>query len=117
MFACCAAVFIALSGICLHRLIIGPGSLSRFYKLFALAFACHAVGWTVLWQWLHGYEGIIGGLLAGTALMGLHPRRRAFEAPRSLWKIYPRAFCLQHPRLLAGGWGRGEIRASTGWRL
>ena len=28
MYAACAIVFIGLSGLCLHRLIIGPGSLS-----------------------------------------------------------------------------------------
>ena len=39
----CTAIFIGLSGLCLHRLILGPGSLSRFYKLFSLAFAAFIV--------------------------------------------------------------------------
>jgi hypothetical protein len=38
----CAIVFIVLSGLLLHRLIIGPGSLGRFYKLFSAAFAVAA---------------------------------------------------------------------------
>src|SRR5436190_9331129 len=36
LYLACTAVFIGLSGVCLHRLILGPGSLSRFYKLFSL---------------------------------------------------------------------------------
>src|SRR5438105_10282699 len=34
MYAICALVFIGLSGLLLHRLIIGRQSLVRFYKLF-----------------------------------------------------------------------------------
>src|SRR5687768_16519069 len=36
------AVFIVASGPLLHRLIIGPDSLGRFYRLFALAFGAYA---------------------------------------------------------------------------
>ena len=42
LYVACTAVFIGLSGVCLHKLILGPGSLSRFYKLFALAFLAYA---------------------------------------------------------------------------
>ena len=38
LYATCAIVFIGLSGLLLHRLIVGPGSLVRFYKIFSLAF-------------------------------------------------------------------------------
>jgi hypothetical protein len=34
LYAACAPVFVALSGLLLHRLIIGPGSHMRFYVLF-----------------------------------------------------------------------------------
>src|SRR6266699_1533787 len=47
LYAVCALVFIGLSGLLLHPLIIGPGSLVRFYKIFSLAFAAYAVSWTV----------------------------------------------------------------------
>src|SRR6187549_1598884 len=43
--AICALVFIGLSAPAMHRLIIGPGSLSRFYKIFGLSFAPYAVAW------------------------------------------------------------------------
>jgi hypothetical protein len=37
MYAVCALVFIALAGLFLHRLIMGCGSLRRFYQLFPIA--------------------------------------------------------------------------------
>src|SRR5207247_7897663 len=42
LYATCALVFIGLSGLLLHRLIIGPGSRVRFYKIFSLAFVAYA---------------------------------------------------------------------------
>ena len=38
LYVVCAIVFIGLSGILLHRLIIGPGSLRRFYQIFGLPY-------------------------------------------------------------------------------
>jgi hypothetical protein len=70
MYAACAAVFIGLSGPLLHRLIVGPGSLSRFYKLFGLGFALYAAAWVGAYMGLRGHLGSIFGLFAGTALMG-----------------------------------------------
>ena len=35
LYAACAIMFIGLSGVLLHRLIIGLGSLVRFYQLFS----------------------------------------------------------------------------------
>jgi hypothetical protein len=60
-----------LSGACLHRLIIGPGSLSRFYKIFSLAFFAYAVAWTVAYIPLRGVTGGIVGAFAGLAIMGV----------------------------------------------
>src|SRR4051812_23710829 len=45
LYAVCAIVFIGLSGLLLHRLIIGPGSLGRFYRLFTVAFSGYAIAW------------------------------------------------------------------------
>jgi hypothetical protein len=71
LYAICALVFIGLSGLLLHGLIIGPGSLWRFYVLFGIAFALYSVGWIVGWMLLRGHVGGIVGLLAGTVLMGV----------------------------------------------
>jgi hypothetical protein len=65
----CARVFIALSGPALHRLIIGPGSLSRFYKLFSLAFMAYSVIWIAVWMSLRD-QGERLGLLCATMAMG-----------------------------------------------
>jgi hypothetical protein len=70
MYAACAVVFIGLSGPLLHRLILGPGSLPRFYKLFGLAFALYAGAWVAAYMGLKGHVGGIVGLFAGSALMG-----------------------------------------------
>jgi hypothetical protein len=70
LYAACAIVFVGLSGWLLHRLIIGPGSLIRFYQIFSLAFVAYAVLWTIGWMALGGVAGGIAGLLAGTAAMG-----------------------------------------------
>src|SRR5690349_11360254 len=50
LYAVCALVFIGLSGPLLHRLILGPGSLSRFYKLFGITFAVYSVLWIAGWM-------------------------------------------------------------------
>jgi len=70
LYATCALAFIGLSGLLLHRLILGPGSLSRFYKIFSLAFVAYAVAWTIGWMTLRGVLGGIVGSLAGMAVMG-----------------------------------------------
>jgi hypothetical protein len=71
LYTACAFVFIGLSGWLLHRLIIGPGSVIRFYQLFSLAFLAYAIAWTAGWMALGGVSGGIVGLLAGTAAMGV----------------------------------------------
>jgi hypothetical protein len=79
MYIACALTFIGLSGPLLHRLILGHGSLSRFYKLFGIAFTAYSIAWIAGWMTLRGHTGGIIGLLAGTALMALI-FTRAFDA-------------------------------------
>lgn len=71
LYAACALAFIGLSGCLLHRLIIGPGAVVRFYQLFSVAFVAYAVAWTVGWMTLGGVLGGLVGLLAGTVAMGV----------------------------------------------
>jgi hypothetical protein len=70
LYIACLVAFIAASGPLLHRLILGPGSLPRFYKLFALAFTAYAIGWIALWVTLRGREGEFLGQVAGCSAMG-----------------------------------------------
>lgn len=103
LYATCAAVFIALSGPLLHRLILGRGSLARFYKLFALAFGVYAAVWTACWLIFGGDIGSLTGLLGGTAAMGAI-LAVAFDAPRALPKIVAALFVLNTLGYYAGGW-------------
>lgn len=70
LYAVCAGVFIALSGPLLHRLIMGPRSLGRFYVLFSAAFTAYSVAWTAGWMAWGGFTGSLVGLLAGALAMG-----------------------------------------------
>ncbi len=90
LYAVCAVVFIGLSGLLLHRLIIGPGSLVRFYKLFSLAFLAYAVAWTIAWMTLArvtgGVTAGIIGSLAGIVAMGAL-LAWGFKTPEAMLKI------------------------------
>jgi hypothetical protein len=108
MYAVCAFVFIGLSGPLLHRLIIGPKSLSRFYKLFSIAFAAYSVAWIVGWMSLRGDPGSIAGLLAGTAVMGWM-FAHAFDAQRELLKVIAALFILNAAGYFIGGWVEGSL--------
>ncbi len=102
------AVFIGLSGPLMHRLIIGPGSLARFCKLFALAFAAYVIVWAAFWIWLRSEVGEIAGLLGGTAAMGAI-FAFAFDAQRAVMKIIAALFVLNAAGYRAGGWFEGKL--------
>jgi len=70
LYATCLVAFLGSSGPFLHRLIIGPGSLKRFYQVFSLAFSIYAVVWTVAYMTLRGKLGGVVGALVGMMAMG-----------------------------------------------
>ena len=108
LYLACTAVFIGLSGPCLHRLIIGPGSLSRFYKLFSLAFIAYAAVWVTFWVALRGDAGSLAGLLGGTVVMGAI-LAFAFDAPRAAPKVILTLFVLNALGYYAGGKIEGKL--------
>ena len=108
LYILCTAIFIGLSAPLLHRLIIGPGSLLRFYKLFAIAFIAYAAAWVVFWIWLRGREGEIAGLLGGAIAMGAI-LAFAFGAQRSVVKIIAALFVLNAAGYFLGGWFEGKL--------
>ncbi|MEP6673378.1 MAG: hypothetical protein ABJF10_29785 [Chthoniobacter sp.] len=108
LYLACTAVFIGLSGPCLHRLIIGPGSLSRFYKLFALAFLAYAALWVTFWVMLRGDTGSLAGLLGGTAAMGAI-LTLAFDHPRAMPRAIVALFVLNTIGYYAGGKIEGKL--------
>jgi hypothetical protein len=112
LYAVSALVFIGLSGPLLHRLIIGPGSLSRFYKLFAVAFGAYAAAWTIGWMTLGGNKGSMAGLLAGTVLMGWI-FAAAFDARSETWRIIGILFLGNVLGYFSGGWALDALSSST----
>jgi hypothetical protein len=108
LYIACTAIFIGLSGVCLHRLILGPGSLSRFYKLFSLAFLAYALVWVALWVAWRDDTGSIGGLLGGTAVMGAI-LSLSFDAPRVMPKVIAALFILNASGYYVGGRIEGKL--------
>ncbi len=102
MYAACAVVFLALTAPMLHRLIIGPGSMSRFYKVFCPAFAVYSVAWIVGWMTLRGHLGSIAGLLSGTVVMACM-LVAAFDALRVVLKVFLSLFVLNSIGYFVGG--------------
>ncbi len=86
MYSACALVFLGLSGLFLHALIIGPGSFTRFYAVFCTAFILYSIGWITGWMLLRGHTGSLVGLLAGTVAMGI-VFAIAFKSPEALLRI------------------------------
>ena len=101
-------VFVGLSGAVLHRLIIGPGSVWRFYTLFAIAFTAYAVGWIIGWMALRGNVGSLAGLLLGTAALGW-VLVRAFDSRNDLLKVVAVLFVVNALGYFAGGWLEGYL--------
>lgn len=108
LYLACTAVFIGLSGPCLHRLIIGPGSLSRFYKLFSLAFIAYAALWITFWEMWTNDIGSVAGLLSGTVAMGAI-LAFAFDTPRAMPKVILALFVLNTLGYYAGGKIEGKL--------
>ncbi|WP_395750371.1 hypothetical protein [Prosthecobacter sp.] len=102
MYAACAVVFLALTAPLLHRLIIGPGSVSRFYKVFGLSFTAYSIAWIIGWMSLGGHAGSIAGLASGTILMSLM-LVAAFDALRSALKVFLSLFLLNSLGYFIGG--------------
>ena len=108
LYIACTIIFIALSGPCLHRLIIGPGSLIRFSKLFALSFVPYVIAWVALWVAFRDERGVIAGFLGGTIAMGA-TFSLAFAAPRTMPKVIAALFVFNIAGYYAGQQIAGKL--------
>jgi hypothetical protein len=108
LYAVCALVFIGLSGPLLHRLILGPGSLVRFYKVFGVTFTAYAGLWIAGWMTLRGHPGSLTGLLAGTTAMGWM-LACTFDANHRMLTVIAALFVLNSIGYFAGGWMEGAV--------
>lgn len=116
MYVVCALVFIALAGFLLHRLIMGSGSLGRFYRLFAIAFSLYSAGWILGWMLLGGHLGSLAGLLAGTAVMGWI-LTRAFDAADALFPVILVLFVANAAGYFVGGWIEAGLMPTGEWQV
>jgi hypothetical protein len=107
LYALCALVFIILSGPLMHRLILGRGSLWRFYALFTPAFTLYAASWITCWFSRRGTWGNLSGLLLGTFLFAIL-LTVAFSALKELPRIFPILFLCNAAGYYAGEWA--ELR-------
>src|SRR5262245_34942205 len=106
--AVCAVAFIGASGLLLHPLIIGSGSLLRFYKLFSVVFTAYSAAWMVAYMTLRGHVGGLIGLFAGTAVMGWM-LTRAFDATGATMKSIVALFVANSLGYFVGGWVEGKV--------
>jgi hypothetical protein len=67
LYASCTIVFLGLSGVLLHPLIVGERKLLCFYKIFVPAFLLYAVAWCACWFALRFGAGEWLGSLTGAA--------------------------------------------------
>lgn len=102
MYAVCALVFIVLSGPLLHRLVLGGGSMGRFYQVFTVAFVLYSIGWIAGWMILRGHPGSVAGLLAGTGGMGW-ALARAFDSKGQTLRVIGILFALNAAGYFIGG--------------
>lgn len=122
MYAVCAVVFLALTSPLLHRLIIGPESVSRFYKLFGIAFTAYSAAWIAGWMALRGHPGSIAGLAAGTMVMACM-LVAAFDALRVVVKVFLALFVLNAIGYFVGGLSEAALikehplAAKLSWRV
>ena len=108
LYACCALVFIVLSGALLHKLIIGPETLLRFYQVFSPAFTFYAIAWIAGWMLLRGDKGGLVGLAAG-ALLFSAILAHAFVAHRVTLFIAIVLLVTNAAGYFGGGWVESAI--------
>lgn len=114
LYGVCALIFIGLSAPLLHRLIIGPGSLVRFYKLFSLAFLAYAITWTIAWMSLaRSTGGITAGIigsLVGISTLGA-VLAWGFNASPAMLKIIAALFAANVAGYFIGAWAYHGVLA------
>jgi hypothetical protein len=100
MYGACALVFIALSGVLLHPLLAGSGSLFRFYGMFIPAFLAYAIVWCIAWFALRFGPGEwLGSLLGAAAFVGviswrLHNARGLFQTSLIVFGLHSAGYFL-----------------------
>lgn len=94
-YAVCAIAFIGLSGALFNQLIIGKGSLAKFYALFTFSFVAYSICWCAAWFLLRQkadvwYSFATGARPAGVvgALIGTAAMSACFSAGFLNWRPF-----------------------------
>lgn len=102
LYGCIAAAFVALTGICLHPLVIGPRRIQRFYGVFAPAFGLYAVVWSLFWFWLKfGLGEWLGAFLGSLTFVAVAAWRLGYWI--GFWRVVLVFFVLHTAGYFAGG--------------
>lgn len=109
-----AAIYIALGGVVLGRLVIGPGATARFAGLFAVAFFTYAAAFCTFWFTLKGkYYADLWGSAVGLVLMTFF-MMRAFEKRDGFWLLFLGLLAFHSLGYYAGGVLSPQFPGSTG---
>ena len=118
LYAASAAVFIAASGLFLHRLIDGAARIVRFYKAFIPAFLAYALVWCLCW--FEGRDGAgewLGSLFGCAAFVVV--LAAVFRNWRNVVLAVLLVFALHSAGYFAGGWAYkragATARRELGW--
>lgn len=94
-YAVCAIAFIGLSGALFNRLIVGNGTLARFYALFTFSFIAYSICWCAAWFLLRQKADVWYGFATGArpagvvgALIGTAAMSACFSAGFLNWKPF-----------------------------
>jgi hypothetical protein len=102
LYLACALVFLVLSGLALHPLVQGAGSVGRFYKIFVPAFCAYAIAWCAAWfAFGFGLGEWLASLLGSTAFAAV--AGWGFRCFRSFTKVSLVLFALHSAGYFLGG--------------
>jgi hypothetical protein len=116
MYLACAVAFVGLSGPLLHRLIIGPGAMSRCYALFGVAFVAYAALWCAVWFGARFKFNDYVGLALGLTVFGWIVAA-AFGAKSAAPKAILALIVLHAAGYYIGGLTYADIGARREWEI
>ncbi len=116
MYAVIVLVFVALAGLLMHPLLVGPRRLVRFYSLFVPAFLAYAVVWSVAWFALRFGAGEWIGSLAGSIVFAVFVSWRLGQTSAAIWSA-PILFVCHSAGYFAGGMLMAWLMGPSGTEL
>lgn len=113
LYAVIALVFVALAGLLMYPLLVGPRRLVRFYSLFVPGFLAYAVVWCVAWFALRFGAGEWIGSLAGSVVFAVFVSWRLGRTSAAIGSA-PILFVCHSAGYFAGGMLMGWLMGPSG---